>query len=204
MSKKKLFQPPLPGQENHIASVGGHVWSTTYVYATGYKKAADILVDHAEGRMGDFLFSPLYFNYRQFAELSLKYLIRRAEEVWDLCVRCHLATGQLSERVTEKLEDTHSIYRLQEWLAKRLWLLTKERFDPDVHQILVELHNLDPKSQVSRYPYRKKDRKPSMEAQEIIDLLNVKQKMQDVADYLDRIDAMLDTMTEALTEGVRW
>lgn len=44
---------------------------------TGYKMAADLMVGHvAQSRHdGDALVFPIIFNYRQFVELSPKYLI---------------------------------------------------------------------------------------------------------------------------------
>lgn len=44
---------------------------------TGYKMAADLMVAHvARSRHdGDALIFPIVFNYRQFVELLLKYLI---------------------------------------------------------------------------------------------------------------------------------
>ena len=56
------------------------------LYATGYKEAADLLVQHVidSGKSQDILVYPIVFLYRQYLELAIKDLIREGRLLQDI------------------------------------------------------------------------------------------------------------------------
>jgi hypothetical protein len=64
------------GRWRGLAHLGGlyGVGADSAVYATGYREAAEVLVQHvlAQGYHEDFLVFPIMFLYRQYVELRLK------------------------------------------------------------------------------------------------------------------------------------
>jgi hypothetical protein len=61
--------------ENANIAVSAH--TRLVLMKDGYKKGADIMIAHTleHGIDRDFLVCPIIFNYRQFLELSLKYML---------------------------------------------------------------------------------------------------------------------------------
>ena len=70
-----LFTKSIDLQKN--ASLASDPRTRLILMTEGYKKAADLMVKHAASELSDrdFLAFPIIFNYRQFLELSLKYLL---------------------------------------------------------------------------------------------------------------------------------
>jgi hypothetical protein len=71
----QLFKPS--GEWDGNAHIANHPTTRLVLMLGGYKRAADLLVQHATADRADrdTLVFPIIFNYRQFLELSLKYLI---------------------------------------------------------------------------------------------------------------------------------
>lgn len=114
------------------------------LYAVGYKKAADVLVQSVEKeRMyNDILIYPIVFLYRQFIELRLKELITLSSD--------------LLEKSSKKI-DSHLIDIL--WKSCRLLLseALEEIEDLDkIDPIMQAFYEIDPKSYKSRYPFDNK------------------------------------------------
>jgi hypothetical protein len=107
----------------------------------GYKKAADLMVRHAgaEAAERDFLVCPIIFNYRQFLELSLKYIIATYGPV----------VGIAPNWTSHDLETL--------WAAFTKLLAAYGTSDPDdadpvVAQLIAEFAKIDPGSYSHRYP----------------------------------------------------
>jgi len=88
-------------------------------YIHGYYKAADILVNSALdsyiNRNRDVLFFPTIFNYTHYIELSLKYLIEKSEDCYDVLEQTESTYGNLKRRFKNKL-DTHDLKTLLKYL----------------------------------------------------------------------------------------
>ncbi len=115
-------------------------WS---IYADGYRRAADALVDRVEGEPPDDIFLlPIVFLYRHFVELTLKDLFLR------LVSLCHI--GIDPKRVT-----THKLIPLWEFVKAHLNCIREEMHDkeivPALDKLIRELSDLDPDSMHFRY-----------------------------------------------------
>jgi hypothetical protein len=113
----------------------------------GYKKGSDLMVASATENPTDRddLVNPIIFNYRQFLELSLKYLISAygptvgVEENW----------------------KTHDLGALWQAFARVLVSYgtpDPDKADPVVEAVMAEFSKIDPDSYSHRYPYDKKGR----------------------------------------------
>jgi hypothetical protein len=119
--------------------MAGH-WA---VYADGYRKAADVLVDKVEGEPpDDVLLLPIVFLYRHFVELTLKDLFLR------LVSLCHI--GVYPKQITK-----HHLIPLWEFVKAHLHCIRAEMDDeeivPALDKLITELSDLDPDSMHFRY-----------------------------------------------------
>jgi len=165
-----------------------HGWGERWtVYADGYRKAADIVVDRIKDGHGyqDFLVYPVMFLYRQYLELSIKHLISNS---WRL----------LDEAESDDL-SSHDIRRY--WRICRALL---ERVSPGdsiaelghMGRLIDEFCDHDPQSFAFRYPVSKPDKKtkaraPTLQQLNSINLRNVQQVIANAAGLLDAADAHL-------------
>ncbi len=206
MVKDKVFQPNKTSAWWKNAVVGG-TWSSKYIYAIGYKKAGDILVDNAiRYRCQDSLFFPICFNYRHFIELFLKglilntgCLIRYRADCGESIVIDHTKT---TEDILSKLEKTHSIRHLAELLRSSLQKVSDEQFNEEIWNYLIEFHGIDPTSQAFRY-FINKRHKLFFPNQERYDLENIKSKVTKIEQYFSGIDAWLSHEIEVVRDYLK-
>lgn len=166
----KLFGPGKDPKTIALLEQWGHGFS---LYADGYKKAADIVVEKVAetGSDQDYLLYPVCFLYRHYVELRLKELI-------DLGRRLFSSSNGFPE--------THKIDSL--WSECRP-LLEKafpegDKSDLDVIQTCIqEFASVDPKSESFRYP-KDKQGKPTLEGLKAIDLKNLSEVMNRLAGLL--------------------
>ncbi len=159
-------------------------WShnQSFGYIEGYKRAADLLVQHVadEQRDQDFLIYPIVFLYRQAVEVSLKHLI------WVGC--------QLQDKRPE-LPKHHRLVPL--WRQCRLII---EEVWPDgprqdldaVGAVLDQFEARDPVSTAFRYPVTKEGR-ASHSVSERIDIRNF-------AEVANRMLSLLDGCATGFSE----
>ena len=103
----------------------GDKFTNEISYIIGYWESGDILVDRAialSSPYKDRLFFPICYNYRQFLELILKQLILDADEVYKHCEYVHIQNKCNKYNFTEKLNTTHNIEKLLNWLIIRVCL----------------------------------------------------------------------------------
>jgi hypothetical protein len=157
-------------------------------YISGYKDAADILVDKIiDGRsIRDFLAFPTIFLYRHFIELSLKLIILYGNQLYGI---------QSDYKQTHKLED---LWRDCKVIIEKNWPKEKEYVEilNATENIIKEFSKIDPSSYETRYP-EKKDRSFTMEDIPDINLKNMKQLMDKINNFLG---AMGDAISIQLSE----
>lgn len=195
-----LLRPmPWPQADDRLVTQGDpdwhnramlmHGWGDRWsVYADGYKEAADIVVERIKEGYGhqDFLVYPIMFLYRQYLELTIKCLIRKA---WSL----------LNENEADDL-GSHDIRRY--WRMCRVLL---ERVAPGdsveelghIGRLIDEFGEYDPTSFSFRYPVTKPDKKtnertPTLQNLESINLRNVQEVIANAAGLLGAAEAHLD------------
>lgn len=157
--------------------------------AEGFKVVADRAVEALErgdeARHPDMYFFPVAYLYRHYLELSLKSLYR------DTC--CFLNWEADAEVIIK-----HNLHKL--------WNKTKDALckcfpqEPpstlsDVEKVVLQFHSLDPRGQSFRYAKDKKG-KPNLEnTPRLIDLRNLKNIMDAIANFFNGCDWALSEGT---------
>lgn len=171
------------------ARLGG-AFHNDEVLVEGFRRAGDVLVEHALEDQGsiNFLACPALFNYRQFVELKLKALIAESERCYDLAQQAGAQLDALQAPVAAKLTHEHSIKRLVEYLKERVCLVLARELDSETEKLLMELDLVDPTSQAFRYVTDPKGA-PLLAQEALTDLSNVRLKMRDVAGDLEQLES---------------
>lgn len=167
------------------ACIAPHAHDRLVMMVTGYKLAADVMVERAATDRfdRDALVYPIIFNYRQFIELSLKYLI---------------ATYGPTVGV-EANWNSHDLADLWKEFAKVLDGYGTD--DPDgtdsvVAGMVAEFAKVDPLSFSYRYPVDKKGKPIPVEREEL-DLAALADAMQALDGYFTGCDGYLDNLQGA-------
>ncbi len=144
--------------------------------AEGYKEASNVLIEHLDkhGR-DDALVYPIIFGYRQYLELRIKALTRLVNRF---------------DEVDEEFKRTHDL----KWLWNKIRSRLAEEIDGEnrdvfeaVENVILEFHQLDPKSDGFRFPSEIK--------QLYIDLQNMR-------DVMERVSAFLDSLSDFWEAGI--
>ncbi len=154
-----------------------------HAYAEGYKRAADIVVEHvtANPRGGrdpiDYLVFPIVFLYRQYIELRLKEII--------------LIGNRLEDR-EQGFPKHHRIDELWKHARPILERYSAKKDDLDiVEACIAELAKIDPDSDTFRYPVDRQGKK-SIEAEQLLINLRHLQKV------MERLGSFLSSSSEYL------
>ena len=113
------------------------------VYADGYKRAAELLIESTKNiyETNTVIF-PILALYRQYVELSLKEII---------------AYGQYIDGKGNIPDNEHDLKKL--WGCAKNYIITYyQSFEQPsrIEQLVHEIHDLDPTSQGARYPFVKR------------------------------------------------
>lgn len=179
----KAFLPAAEWQDNAHIEQRHH--SRMVMMMTGYKKAADLMVARAVDDRADrdALVYPIIFNYRQFIELSLKYLISTyghtvgVSAIWDT-------------------HDLAALWKKLEAVLEGYGHDDDGETDPVVAEIVAEFSKVDPRSFTFRYPVDTKG-KPIPVAHEQLDLGALADVMKALEGYFNGTDGYLDSLQSA-------
>ncbi len=183
------------GGGGHLSACLNFASNPFNLYATGYLRAGNILVDYIveKGHYMDTLVYPIVFNYRQYLELKLKEIIWRGRELLD-------KDGRYPTH--HKLNDLWNT-------AKQLMDLTWEGVDrPEEYVVadalMAEFDEVDRLSDAFRFP-EDRDGKQHLKGMKYLNLPNVKEVIQKVSEFLDGaamgIGIYLDHKHEMMAEG---
>ena len=182
----------------------GPLGDNWYKYISGYKDAADILLDKIinNSSIQDLLAFPTIFLYRHCIELSMKLIIRYGYELYDI---------KNDYEASHALEDLWNDCRL---IIEKNW--PKEYYEilNATGNIIKEFSKIDPTSIETRYPEKKtikkkkksknnkiietdRDRILTMEGISNINLKNMKELMEKIYIFLG---AMGDAISIELSE----
>lgn len=162
------------------------------LFASGYKLAADELVDHALGEIKDMdkLVYPIVFLYRHYLELRLKEIVRQGKDLLQ------------EEGDFRKGRDGHMLALLWDD-AKEIMLKIEghpaEEFGFCEH--VVRSFSGDPQGAEFRYPENQKGG-ASLEGVHAIDLNHVRTSFSTVAEFLDRVSGMITDYKSRLLDGM--
>ncbi len=190
---------PWPEKGDDLFNGEGHRWEfaclnfTPYqwdLYADGYKRAADLLVEHVKhtGEDQDTLVYPIVFSYRQYLELRLKELI---------------IGGSRLLGIPDEFPNTHNINKL--W---RLCRIILEKVWPEgpcealctVEECIDQFSKKDPWSTAFRYPTDVHG-DPSLPGLREIDLANLSTVMDKISSLLEGSSTGIYENMEAKREG---
>lgn len=170
---ERLIRPSGLGEDPHLNACFFTEGSFS-LYADGYRRAAEcIFAQIASEYFGqDTLVYPLFFNWRQFVELSLKGAIREGRA---------LQGGKYEAPIGHDIKEL--------WTeARRLFVAhwgEHEELSP-AEEIIRQLSAADPGSFNFRYPLDKKS-KPTVRVQPNMHLGHFHQTMLSLADFLDSV-----------------
>ena len=184
------FRWPAAGDKPFVASEGPDdnaiialdEFTRLVLMMEGYKKAADLMVAEAEGDRAsrDFLVFPILFNYRQYIELSLKYMIATYGPT--VGIEPNWRTHDLATLWSEFLD-----------LLDRFGTPDPDEVDPVVGEVVIEFAKIDPGSYSYRYPVdRNGDAIPV--AYTDLHLANLADVMNGVAGYFTGTDGYLNSL----------
>jgi hypothetical protein len=149
---------------------------------TGYKAAADLMVERAAGSGygRDTLVFPIVFNYRHFIELSLKYLI---------------ATYGRSVNVEPnwKSHDLAELWRTFKGVLKQYGDNDPDQTNQAVENIIAEFAKVDPQSFAYRYPVDRDGNLLEL-GQSELDLQSLAAVMKGLERYFTGCDGWLDDL----------
>ena len=178
----KLFQVSPHWDGN--AYVADHPHSRMVMMMSGYKRGADLMVEQTSYRPDrDILVFPIIFNYRQYLELSLKYVISN--------YGCTVGV--------EAIWDSHNLAKLWtrfEEVLERYGAADDDGATAAVAQIVAEFATVDPRSFSYRYPVDTKGRAIEL-AREHLDLVALADVMKGVDGYFSGCDGYLDALQSA-------
>jgi len=196
MAKKKKSYKTTPTEALLFYS-DTDVWHNAYLnkfhipwslYATGYRKAAELLVEHCHalsyGRSNPFyekntLVYPIVFLYRQYVELTLKMIIQEGNKV---------VTNP------QPLPKTHSLATL--WPVcrhviqeRRLPISTKDL--SSIEDYIKQFSMFDPTSEAFRYPITTQEAPSLPPTLESISLRGLTDAMRKFAELLESVSTLL-------------
>jgi hypothetical protein len=183
--KTDFVWPHTASDDDRNARVDPHSDGRLVLMITGYKDGADLLVQRAEESeyQRDSLIYPIIFNYRQFIELSLKYLI---------------ATYGHTVGIQANWQS-HDIAFLWSVLVKvqaEYGDDDRDHTNPVVAKIIAEFSKIDPDSYAFRYPVDRSGKLIPAGLEEL-DLPILAKVMDRVAAYFDGCDGYLDHLQSA-------
>lgn len=152
-AEDRLFREDPDWSHNACLDLGGKGWES---YATGYKEAADALVDRflAKELGVDSLAYPIVFLYRHYLELSLKQI---------------LLTGRTLLHQTPDFEEIHGLDKL--WspcrqILKQIWPKESCSTWDNVGRLIHEFAKHDPAGMNFRYPLTTKSKAHLMKSRQ--------------------------------------
>lgn len=151
------------------------------VYASGYKQAGDVLVEHIKQihSRQDFLVYPIVFLYRQYLELRLKQLIDYGHDLLDDAV------GFPKHHHLDKLwSECKAILRKVDPRPSEIDLDAMDK-------VIKDFCASDPSSEGFRYPFNKEGSKSLPDKLEYINLRNLAEVMNRLAGFMEACIMML-------------
>ncbi|OKW89086.1 hypothetical protein AWP85_01595 [Escherichia coli] len=194
MKKGKTLEPGLLASDSdwHNNACLNYMPDHGTAYTEGYRRAADILINHIDesGRDQDFLVYPVLFLYRHHLELLIKQIIGLA-----------LALAEDPDKHQYKKDD-HNLNNL--WpLAQKLILEVDDSYRPSdfkiVKEVVKALHQADERATDFRYAKRN-DGTRSLEGIHYVNPRRFGEKMGEASDLLDGVDNGLRYLLDCKAE----
>jgi hypothetical protein len=196
----------LPPRKSDVLFGSGTDWQANacvasgfddIIYQDGYRQAALHLVEHLcyKGSGQDFLVYPIIYLYRHHIELTLKSIIRTAYSLLDEAV-----TGKSSDPLTQ--HDLSKLWALARPLLNAVSKIADNSAFPlddleGIDSYIRQMHEHDPDGQRFRYPTTRKGT-PSLRSDlTSINIRDLSNALEKLADYLEGTDNWLGDLIEA-------
>lgn len=176
------FAPSLPASAR--AQLGIFVLPSDEVYCSGFKRAADMIVDAAlnDCMTSDALFFPVAYLYRHHLEMMLKNLVRLGSRL-DVI------------EVSDGILGQHDLHKLWSAVRRLIEVVSPDSSRDDivaVERVLLDFHRNDRKGDAFRYAHSKSGTPNLQNAPKHVDLVNLKETVGAVSAYLDAVDAYIN------------
>lgn len=157
-----------------------HAGGRLVMMMTGYKEGADLMVEKAAKQRGDrdVLVFPIVFNYRQFIELSLKFLIAQYG-------------GRVGIPANWKSHDLGELWKTFQRVLNGNGHSNADHADLAVEEVIAEFAKVDPDSFSYRYPVDTKGTPIPLEHEQL-DLATLADVMAALENYFSGCDGYLD------------
>lgn len=180
LSDSQLFSPGGEWRYNACVNCLGVQRRKYDLYAQGYRRAADILVEHVRdlGRSQDTLVYPIVFLARQYLELKFKYLIMQLSTLFG---------AQPVRRMG------HNLARLWDACAALMREADLDGIDGLIQAVkdyIAEFDEADPRSQSFRYP-DEVDGIPSLPSIAYIDVKHFHERTSAIEEQLEALDSYI-------------
>lgn len=154
----------------------------SYGYITGYREAADILVEYIfkydSGH--DTLIYPIALNYRHYLELLLKDIIKKGNKLFNISADL------------EKIHNLLKLWSIARELAVRAWPQGDTNYIKPIDDCIDQLNTIDPTGMVFRYS---EDQFGNRHLRDIKHI-NVTKLSSIINDIGDRLDGVLSGFEE--------
>lgn len=193
--KKQLFKKSSMQEIKESSTLGKQKVDAKYAYINGYYQAGNHLIETSIKMINridkDSLIYPICFNYRHYIELHLKSLIEESEILYDKMEQLgYLQNGELPEKISHSLDNTHSLYELLASLKNILFFIaiSNEEFPKDIEKYIQQMHDTDKNGQKYRY-HKNKSGKLHFPSEESYNIENMSKIMEEVNNMLWAIDS---------------
>lgn len=193
--KKQLFKKSSMQEIKESSTLGNQKVDAKYAYINGYYQAGNHLIETSIKMTNtidkDSLIYPICFNYRHYIELHLKSLIEKSEILYDKMEQLgYLQNGELPEKISHSLDNTHSLYELLASLKNILFFIaiSNEEFPKDIEKYIQQMHDTDKNGQKYRY-HKNKSGKLHFPSEESYNIENMSKIMEEVNSMLWAIDS---------------
>ena len=171
----KLFGPRNDGYHNACVNYMNDPW---YLYAMGYKAAADILINNIKDTQThqDMLLYPIVYLYRQYIELMLKIFIRDSQRLLDKSFKTKPSHGlkKLWEKARPLIEEIYHEEDITPLLEAEL--------------VIIEFESMDPYATAFRYPEDNNGKK-SLPDIKLINIAQFEERLENLIDLLEGVTA---------------
>jgi len=181
----RLF--PRAAEEHGHARIVHDAVGGWFVYSSGYKDAADIVVNQLKQsqRQQDFLVYPVMFLYRHYLELTIKGLIVVAWRLLDIAAEDDLQT-----------HDIRHYWAMCQTLLREISPGDSVEEQTQIGRLIDEFCKHDASSFAFRYPVTKPDKRTkeralTLDALHIVDLQNVQGVIAKIAVFLSGAEVQI-------------
>lgn len=171
----RAFVPSVSPSDR--AKLEAFVLPSEGMYAAGFQRAADMIVDAAQCDEAnpDDLFFPVAYLYRHHLELMLKELVRLGRRLGSL----HECEGILGKH------NLRSLWNKAKQLIKEVWPDSPDDDLRAAEQLVLEFHEHDPSGQTFRYARDKAGASHMKDGPDRVDLVNLRETVGAVSNFLD-------------------